>query len=148
MTATASPPDSDAFFNYTNYDQNSIRGAQLRLVGEWKALPSLSFLGELRADNGAGVQAAAWYVRWHPKATRAFDIQAGRIPPVIGLFAREPYGRDNLQIGAPLAYQYLLALRPDALPATTDDLDSHARPRLGAELPHRLGDARLRARHS
>ena len=122
VMATASPPDSDAFFNYTNYDQNSLRGAQLRLVGEWQASASLSFLGELRADNGAGVQAAAWYLRWHPVASGAFDMQVGRIPPVIGLFAREPYGRDNLQIGAPLAYQYLLSLRPDALPSTTDDL--------------------------
>jgi hypothetical protein len=122
FTTTLSPPDHDAFFNYTNYDQNSLRGAQLRLVGEWRIAASLSFLGELRADNGAGVQAAAWYLRWHPSRTHALDIQVGRIPPVIGLFARQPYGRDNLQIGAPLAYQYLLSLRPDALPSTADDL--------------------------
>ncbi len=121
-TATVSPPDSDAFFNFTNYDQNALRSVQVRLVGEWRFSSSVSFLGELRAENGDGVDGAAWYLRWHPWAAKAFDVQVGRIPPVIGLFAREPYGRDNLLIGAPLAYQYLVALRPDALPASADDL--------------------------
>ncbi|HEY6358167.1 MAG TPA: hypothetical protein VIX35_07975, partial [Vicinamibacterales bacterium] len=121
-TATVSPPDSDAFFNFTNYDQNALRAVQVRLVGEWRFSSSVSFLGELRAENGDGVDGAAWYVRWHPSAAKAFDVQVGRIPPVIGLFAREPYGRDNLLIGAPLAYQYLVPLRPDALPASADDL--------------------------
>jgi hypothetical protein len=121
-TATAGPADADAFFNFTNYDQNALRAAQVRLVGEWRLSSTVSFLGELRAESGAGVDGAAWYLRWHPLAARAFDVQVGRIPPVVGLFAREPYGRDNLLIGAPLAYQYLLSLRPDALPASTDDL--------------------------
>jgi hypothetical protein len=122
LTATVSPSDNNAFFNYTNYDQNSLRGAQGRLVGEWRLGSTLSFLGEARADNVARVQAAAWYLRWRPSAAHDLDVQVGRIPPVVGLFAREPYGRDNLEIGAPLAYQYLLSLRPDALPSTTDDL--------------------------
>jgi hypothetical protein len=41
---------------------------------------------------------------------------------VIGAFARRAYGSDNLLAGAPLVYQYLTSLRPDALPGTTDDL--------------------------
>src|SRR5579864_2320591 len=121
-TATVSPADADAYFNFTNYDQNTRRAAQVRLLAEWRLSSTVSFLTELRAANGAGIDGAAWYVRWHPSAARAFDVQVGRIPPVIGLFAREPYGRDNLLIGAPLAYQYLLSLRPDALPASADDL--------------------------
>jgi hypothetical protein len=121
-TATVSPADSNAFFNFTNYDQNALRGAQVRLLAEWRLTSTVSFLAEVRAENGAGVDGAAWYLRWHPWSARAFDVQVGRIPPVIGLFAREPYGRDNLLIGAPLAYQYLLSLRPDALPASADDL--------------------------
>jgi hypothetical protein len=121
-TATISPADGNAYFNFSNYDQNTLRAAQVRLVGEWRLSSTVSFLGEIRAANGAGIDGAAWYVRWHPSAARAFDVQIGRIPPVIGLFAREPYGRDNLLIAAPLAYQYLLSLRPDALPASADDL--------------------------
>ena len=121
-TATFSRSDTDAYFNFTNYDQNALRAAQLRLMGEFRVSSSISLLGELRAENGAGLEGAAWYIRWHPSARYPLDVQAGRIPPVIGLFARQPYGRDNPLIGAPLAYQYLLSLRPDALPLTTDDL--------------------------
>lgn len=121
-TATFSRSDTDAYFNFTNYDQNALRAAQVRLMGEFRLSSSLSLLGELRAENGAGLEGAAWYLRWHPSARHPLDVQAGRIPPVIGLFAREPYGRDNPLIGAPLAYQYLLSLRPDALPLTADDL--------------------------
>ena len=121
-TATLSPSDNEAYFNFTNYDQNALRAAQVRLMGEFRVSSSISLLGELRAENGDGLEGAAWYVRWHPSSGSAFDVQAGRIPPVIGLFAREPYGRDNPLIGAPLAYQYLLSLRPDALPSTAADL--------------------------
>ncbi len=49
-------------------------------------------------------------------------VQAGRIPPVVGVYSRHAYGRDNLVMGMPLAYQYLTSLRPDALPATLDDV--------------------------
>lgn len=121
-TGTLSPPDDDAFFNYSNYDQNPLRAAQGRLMAEWTLSPSVALLGELLAENGVGVTGAAWYLRWHPWANRQFDVQVGRIPPVIGLFARQPYGRDNPLVDAPLAYQYLMSLRPDALPATANDL--------------------------
>jgi hypothetical protein len=51
-----------------------------------------------------------------------FDIQAGRIPPTFGAFGRRAYGGDNPFIGYPLGYQYLTSLRPDAVPATAEDL--------------------------
>src|SRR6478609_6170581 len=39
------------------------------------------------------------------------------------VFARRTYGPDaNPLIGYPLAYQYLTSLRPDAVPASADDL--------------------------
>ena len=122
VSATASPPDSVAFFNFTDYDHNALRTVRVRLLGEWRPISRLAVLGELRVENRDHVDAAALYVRWRPWAHHDFDIQAGRIPPVIGAFARHAYGRDNLVIGAPLAYQYLTSLRPDALPATVDDL--------------------------
>ncbi len=64
----------------------------------------------------------ALYARWQPWATRELTIQVGRIPPVIGGFARRAYGRDNMVVGSPLTYQYLTSLRPDALPSSADDL--------------------------
>ena len=61
-------------------------------------------------------------MRVRPWRDRPIDIQAGRIPPTFGAFARRDYGAGNPLIGYPLAYQYLTAVRPDALPASTDDV--------------------------
>ncbi len=116
------PRDDDAFFNYTDYEHNALRIARVRLFGEWRMIPALSLIGELRTEDTDVIDAAAGYVRWRPFTDGGLVIQAGRIPPVIGAFARRAYGRDNTVIGLPLAYQYLTSLRPDALPTTIDDL--------------------------
>jgi hypothetical protein len=58
----------------------------------------------------------------HPWRTKAFDVQAGRIPPVFGSFGRRQYETGNPVIGYPLAYQYLTSLRTDAIPATANDV--------------------------
>jgi hypothetical protein len=62
------------------------------------------------------------YARIRPWVGRAFDIQAGRVPPTFGAFARRTYAADNPLIGYPLAYQYLTSLRSDSLPANADEL--------------------------
>lgn len=122
VSLTLGPRDSDAFFNYTDYQRNALRLARLRLFGEWRMVARLSIVGELRTEDADRIEASALYLRWRPWAAREIVVQAGRIPPVVGAFARRAYGRDNLVMGLPLAYQYLTSLRPDALPATTDDL--------------------------
>jgi hypothetical protein len=122
LSAVVSPPDDASFFNYTDYDHNALRIARGRLLGEWRLPGRLTALGEFRVENGDSLEVAALYARWRPWERHAFDVQVGRVPPVIGAFARRAYGRDNLVIGTPLAYQYLTSLRPDAIPATTDDL--------------------------
>ena len=74
------------------------------------------------------------------------DIQAGRIPPTFGAFARREYGAGNPLIGYPLAYQYLTAVRPDALPASTEDvLRMRAR---GWRPSYPIGSLDDRARHA
>jgi hypothetical protein len=82
----------------------------------------VSVLGEVRSENIHGFIPYALYVRVRPWAGRQIDLQAGRVPPTFGAFARRPYAADNLLIGYPLAYQYLTSLRPDALPADVDEL--------------------------
>jgi hypothetical protein len=122
LAGMLSPRDDEAFFNYTDYERDALRMARLRLFGQWRVAPPVSVIGEIRTENADALDVAALYVRWRPLSTHEFDIQAGRIPPVVGSFARRAYGRDNLVIGLPLAYQYLTSLRPDALPATVDDV--------------------------
>src|SRR6185503_11563415 len=120
--AVASRRDELAFFNFTDYEHNALRVVRMRLMAEWRVAARLSFVGEVRTENGDGVDVPALYLRWRPWSNRAVAIQAGRVPPLIGAFPRRAYGRANIVIGWPLAYQYLVSLRPDALPATVDDL--------------------------
>jgi hypothetical protein len=110
------------FFNYTDYEHSALRMLRLDITGAFKAGDHVSFLGELRTENVDTIQPYALYVRVRPWTNRNFDIQAGRVPPTFGAFARRTYPSDNLLIGYPLAYQYLTSLRPDSLPATADDL--------------------------
>ncbi len=121
VAVTGSPRTDPLFFNYTSYEQNALRLARLRLLGEYRLPGRLALLGELRAEN-TEVDIPALFLRWRPSARAALHVQIGRIPPVIGAFGRRAYGPDNLVMGYPLAYQYLTSLRPDALPASVDDL--------------------------
>jgi len=122
VTATVGPLDTTAFFNDTDYEHNALRMFRASLSGMWRPSRRLAFLTELRSEDLQAVVPYALYVRVRPWANRPFDLQVGRIPTVFGTFARRSYGSDNALIGFPLAYQYLTSLRPDAVPASADDL--------------------------
>ena len=121
FTATVAP-DDPGFFNYTSYEFSALRNVRMGLSAEVRANDRLQLLGEVRLDQGRVLEAYGLFVRFRPWPTRRFDIQAGRIPPTFGAMSRTAYGSGNLLIGQPLAYQYLMSIRPDALPATNDDL--------------------------
>jgi hypothetical protein len=121
VTATFAT-DDPGFFNYTDYEYSALRNLRVGITAEIRASRRLQLLGELRVDHGDHVQPFALYVRVRPWPERRFDVQAGRIPATFGAFGRGSYGTANLLIGTPLAYQYLTSLRPDALPATAEDL--------------------------
>ena len=122
VAATLGAADETAFFNYTDYERNALRTLRLALAGQWQPFAPLALVAEIRSDDLAHVAAHALYVRVRPWRSRAFDIQAGRIPPSFGAYSRRAYDTQTPLIGHPLAYQYLTSLRPDALPATADDL--------------------------
>jgi hypothetical protein len=115
-------PDDDGYFNYTAYGNNLLRRARLSVSAGLRANDHLALVAQLLSDNLASPRVYALYLRLHPFAERSLDIQAGRIPPVFGAFARERYGPDSPLVGYPLAYQYLTIIRPDAAPATADGL--------------------------
>ena len=122
VTATVASEDP-GFFNYTDYEYSALRNFRVGVTAEVRASQRLQFLGELRVDHGDRAAAVCAVTRASgPGPTRRFDIQVGRIPPTFGAFGRGTYGTANMLIGTPLAYQYLTSLRPDALPATADDL--------------------------
>jgi hypothetical protein len=115
--------DTDgAWFNYTDYEHNSLRLFRVAVSADVRVNDRISVLTEVRTENGDTPKPYALYVRVRPWRDRPVDIQAGRIPQTFGAFARREYGSGNPLIGYPLAYQYLSAVRPDALPASTDDV--------------------------
>ena len=115
-------PEDPGFFNYTDYQDSVLRLLRLGLTASVTAGHHLTFLGELRSDNGRHPQPYAFYARIRPWSDRAFDIQIGRVPPTFGAFSRRTYPADNPLIGYPLGYQYLTSIRPDSLPASADEL--------------------------
>jgi hypothetical protein len=114
--------EDPGWFTYTNYETSALRRVRAGLTIEARVSRHLSFLTEIRAETGTGVTPYAWFVRLTPFENGLVDIQAGRIPPVFGTYARRAYPQDNPLIGDPLGYQYLTSIRPDAVPATADDL--------------------------
>jgi hypothetical protein len=122
VTATFGSRDDEAYFNYTDYEHNALRMFRIALSGMWRPSSRFAFLTEVRSEDLDQAVAYALYARVRPWSGRPFDIQAGRIPPVFGTFARRVYGNDSALIGVPLAYQYLTSLRSDAVPSSADDL--------------------------
>ena len=122
VAATAGNGDDVAFFNYTDYEHNVLKLMRLSVSGVYRPAAWLALVGELRSEDLEHPIPYAAYVRVRPWRDHALDIQAGRIPPTFGAFARFSYTAGNPVIGYPLAYQYLTSLRTDAVPATADDL--------------------------
>jgi hypothetical protein len=122
LTGGGSCADDTGFFNYTDYEHSALRMLRLDLAASVNLGDRLAVLSEFRSENADTVRPYALYVRLRPWPTRGFALQAGRVPPTFGAFARRLYPSDNPLVGYPLAYQYLTSLRADALPANADEL--------------------------
>src|SRR5437879_4631169 len=113
-------PEDHGYFNYNGYQNNTLRRARLGVTAGLRAGDHVAVLTQILSDNLAAPRVYALYLRVRPWRERSFDVQAGRIPPVFGAFAREGYGPERPLVGYPLAYQYLTSIRPDAAPASVD----------------------------
>jgi hypothetical protein len=115
-------PEDTGFFNFTDYEHSALRLFRVDFTTAVTLNPHFAVLGEIRDENIDTLRAYALYLRIRPWTDRAIDVQAGRVPPTFGSFARRAYATDNPLIGYPLAYQYLTSLRPDSLPWNADEL--------------------------
>lgn len=122
IAGTIGAVDDLAFFNYTDYQNNALRMIRAAVTGAWRPADWVGVVGEMRTEDFTQYTAFGAFVRVRPFRSIPLDVQAGRIPPTFGAFGRRAYATDQLVIGFPLAYQYLTSLRPDAVPATPDDL--------------------------
>lgn len=114
--------EDPGFFNYTDYEYSAFRNVRLAVSTELRLSRRLQVLAELRLDHGDDLSPYALFVRVRPWPDRRFDLQVGRVPPTFGAFNKTVYAYSNLVIGQPLAYQYLLSIKPDAIPGNADDL--------------------------
>ena len=114
--------EDTGFFNYSDYNDSTIRMARIGLSAAVRLSRRLSVLGDVRSENARAPRPYSLYLRFKPFDGRNIDIQAGRIPSTFGAFPRRAYSTDNPLIGFPLAYQYLTSLRADSLPGNTEDL--------------------------
>jgi hypothetical protein len=115
-------PIDHGYFNFGDYDTNTLRLARLDLAAEARIAPPVSVLADVRVDNFDSVRLYALYLRVRPFAGRAVDLQAGLVPPVFGAYPRRRYASANPLPSVPLAYQYLTTVRPDAVPSRSEDL--------------------------
>lgn len=122
IVATGGGADEIAYFNYTDYEHNTLRMLRLTASAVWRPAGWLTVAADLRSENLDPPSLYGAYARIRPWARRKIDFKIGRIPPAFGAFARRPYAADNPVIGYPLAYQYLTSLHTDALPAAPEDL--------------------------
>jgi hypothetical protein len=122
IAATVGEQDDLAFFNYTDYERNTLRLLRMSAAWHWQPLSRLAFVGDVRSEDLHHPDIYAAYLRARPFGRLPIDVQAGRIPLAFGGFTRNSYNSDNFLIGYPLAYQYLTSLRSDALPSSPDDL--------------------------
>ena len=120
--AVAAAPEDEGFFNYSDYEQTTLRQFRVGMSALVRLSDRVSFLGELRSENFEYVSVFGLYARIRPIPNRALDLQIGRIPPTFGSSSRRTYGLDNPLIGSPLAYQYLTSLRADSAPASVEEL--------------------------
>jgi hypothetical protein len=114
-------PEDDGYFNTTDYQHTTVRLFRLTFAAEARVGKRLALLAELMSEN-MDARVRALYLRVTPFEGRAFDLQAGLIPPVFGAFPRRAYGDDGPLVGFPLGYQYLTTVRTDAIPVGADDL--------------------------
>ena len=115
-------PEDEGYFNYTSYQDSSLRLWRFGLAVEVQLAPGTALLAELRSDNLSTPRLYAAYLRLRPWSHRNLDVQAGLVPPVFGAYPRRRYAYDNPLPSQPLAYQYLTALRADAVPHGAEEL--------------------------
>jgi hypothetical protein len=150
VSASIAPSDDRAYYNLTGYNNDILRlfevsfDASVRLASRADIVVGVDGLTPIDHWSWNGY-APSLHLAVRPWAQRPFTIRAGIVEPPFGAFLRRTYGRGNLLIGYPLGYQYASTVRPDAFPASTDDLlwlpgGRVSRRGLGAVTRYSLGD--------
>lgn len=125
--------EDEGYFNAIDYSHDAFNLLTVAFSVDVRVHDRVSVLGQVANELGLRMREFgptdrnvlrpyALYVRVQPLADRPLYLQAGRIPPVFGAFARQDYGAGNPLIGLPLAYQYPTVIRGDMVPPSVGDL--------------------------
>lgn len=115
-------PEDEGFFNYTDYETNTLRLFRIDVLAEAQLHSKAALLFDARMDNLQSPRVYALYLRLRPWSSRDFDVQLGLVPTVFGSFPRRRYAFDNPLPSLPLVYQYLTTIREDALPRNAEEV--------------------------
>ena len=139
-------PEDRGFFNYTDYETNTLRLFRIDLLAEARLHRSASLLFDGRMDNlDSAARLRALPARAARGRGRDFDVQArAACRRSSASFPRRRYAYDNPLPSLPLAYQYLTTLREDALPRNAEDV--LAQRGRGWLVRYPIGDHRFGAR--
>ena len=88
VVSTFGEKDNTAFFNYTDYEHNTLRMFRVALSAAWRPATRLAVVGEVRSEDLNMIRPYASYVRVRPWIKHAFDVQVGQIPPSFGAYGR------------------------------------------------------------
>src|SRR5262245_31717746 len=73
VEATIGEKDDTAFFNYTDYEHNTLRMFRVALSATWRPTNRVAFVGEVRSEDLSQVRPYAAYLRVRPWSDHAFD---------------------------------------------------------------------------
>lgn len=126
-SAGFSTSDHETYFNYGDYQYDTMRLVRLGVAASLRVGPRVSVVTEVRTEGEP--EGGPWrayptslFLRVRPFGGSSFAVAGGIVQPAFGAFVQRRYGAGNLLIGYPLAYQYTTAVRADALPATADEV--------------------------
>ena len=121
--AVAVAPEDNGFFNYSDYEQTTLRQVRLGMTALVRLSDRISLawrapIRELRVRRSRS-RSTRGSARCRT-ADSTFRSAASRQRSAA--LVRRTYGHDNPLIGSPLAYQYLTSLRADSAPADEQEL--------------------------
>jgi hypothetical protein len=74
--AVSIAPEDDSYFNYSNYDHNTLREFRLGMTAQVRATERISVLGELRTENIDHISPYALYARIRPFPHAPLDCRS------------------------------------------------------------------------
>lgn len=127
LAVSLGTPDDRSYYNLAGYETDLLRATRLDLDLTWLVSSRVAVI----ADVYALTPSTRWH--WHAYAStlalrvqpldgRALTLSAGIVTPAFGTFLHRRYGLDNPLIGYPVSYHYATSVRPDAVPASVDEL--------------------------